>query len=362
MRYFRIAALFILNFLLIATVSGQTPKQTIPVPGDPLELATGPALIADTPDKRASILALLERARQNNNLHAMGISPFDLKVSFNSNGPSLYSGGGDLEETWVSRSTWKWTAHLGTYSQARIFYRGLAYDLNPHAYLPLRLQMVRQAIFWPVSGNFANDVIRVAASNWNGKAITCALIAGPRAEATSAPGRQSNEEEFCIDPTSGLLQTYSIAPGIYDVYDYTDALKFHGRNIARRISIIENGSAVLQVQLNDIADLNTTDVSLFTPGPEMKGPGVMIGGPMRFPQVVKKDSALSSAGVVQPVIIHAALDADGKVLEAEALQSPGSPLSEAALELVKNTNYGRTRSGIPLERDVFINVQFVSPQ
>jgi hypothetical protein len=44
----------------------------------------GPASIADTPEKRSAILNLLERARQNNNLHVKGMNPFDLKASFNS--------------------------------------------------------------------------------------------------------------------------------------------------------------------------------------------------------------------------------------------------------------------------------------
>ena len=35
---------------------------------------------------------------------------------------------------------------------------------------------VRQAIFWPVSTKFVNDVIRVAQANWHGTAVTCALI------------------------------------------------------------------------------------------------------------------------------------------------------------------------------------------
>ncbi len=356
-----IVAIFLLNTLIVGFVNAQNVNRMVPIPGDPLELATGRATIADTPEKRSTILNLLERARQNNNLHMNGMNAFDLKVSFNSTGPAAYAAAGDLEESWLSNATWKWTTHLGAYSQVRIFHNGVAYDSQPHTYLPLRLQMIRQSIFWPVSGNFANDVIRVAESSWNGKPVTCALIAGPRAKASQETGRQWNEEEFCIDPATGLLQTYSIAPGIYDVYDYSNALQFHGRSIARRISIVENSTPVVEIQLNDIEDLNTTDASVFTPSPDMKGPGIMIGQPMRFPQIAKNGLALPSPGV-QPVIIQAVLDVSGKVLEAEALQSSDSLLSEAALKLVKNTSYGPVRGREPLERDVFINVQFVSSQ
>src|ERR1051325_8354183 len=212
----------ILNLLCIGLISAQT-KQVAPVPGDPLELATGPASIADTPEKRSAILNLLERARQNNNLHVKGMNPFALKASFNSSGSAGNSEFGVLEESWLSGATWRWSEHLGSYSQLRIFHKGVAYDSNPGSYQPLRLEMVRQAIFWPVGGNFANTVLRVAEANWNGKPVTCALIAGPRASASQETGRQWIEEEFCIDPATGFLQTYSIAPGIYDVYDYSYA-------------------------------------------------------------------------------------------------------------------------------------------
>ena len=249
---------------------------------------------------------------------------------------------------------------MGSYSQLRIFRNGVAYDQNPASYQPLRMQMIRQAIFWPVAGNFANAVIRVAEASWNGKPVKCALIAGPHANANQEPGRQWIEEEFCVDPATGFLQTYSIAPGIYNVYDYADALEFHGHTLARRITIVQNSIPVATVELNEIKDLNTADTSLFTPSADMKSPGIMIGGPMRFPQVVKNNSAGTASGIVQPIIIHAALDVSGRVLEAESLQTSNSAASDAALQLVKNTNYGRARNRELVQRDAYINVQFVT--
>jgi hypothetical protein len=165
------ARLFSLLFAICGIASTglcQTEGQLAPVPSDPLDAATGPVQVAETADQRASILALVERARQNNNLHAPGSAPFDLKVSFSSSGQSLYTGAGEMEEVWVAPGTWRWTARLGDYLQTRVFHNGLAYDANPHAYLPLRLHMVRGAVFWPVAGNFAASLIRTASANWNG--------------------------------------------------------------------------------------------------------------------------------------------------------------------------------------------------
>lgn len=61
-------ALFILLF--VATTFSQSAPKVAPLPYDPLELATGPTVVPDTPEKRAVLLNLLERARQNSAMHA----------------------------------------------------------------------------------------------------------------------------------------------------------------------------------------------------------------------------------------------------------------------------------------------------
>jgi hypothetical protein len=100
---------------------------------------------------------------------------------------------------------------------------------------------------------------------------------------------------------------------------------------------------------------------MFTPTQEMRSPGVIIKEPLRFPQIVRGNAAVP-AGTIQPVVVLAALDASGKVLEAEALQTSDPVLSDEALRLVKGTNYGPVRGAIPLQREVFIRVQFLPGQ
>lgn len=353
--------LLVLMCLLAAVALGQTQRQVAPVPFDPLELAAGPARIVVAPEERSAILSLIEHARQNNNLHAQDGAPYELRVSFNAVGQPPYNGVGELDESWAAPSSWRWTERLGSYTQERIFYRSVAYDTDPQEYQPLRLQMLRQAIFWPIAGNFASSHIRVAQAHWEGKSLTCALISGARSKEETAQGRRWDEEEFCIDPQTGLLQTYSIAPGLYNVYDYGNAIQFHGHTMARQFSIVENGSTVVQAQIDGLSDLGAVGESAFTPAKEMRSRGVIIREPMRFPQIVKGSAAVPE-GQIQPVVVLATLDTGGKVLEAEVLQTSDQTLSEEALRLVKNTNYGSVRGAVPLQRELFIRVQFLSGQ
>ena len=350
-------ALFLL--ILSSFSFSQTTPKTAPLPYDPLELATGPTMVPDTPEQRTLLLNLLERARQNSAMHTPGTAPFKIKVSFNSTGGDSHSQGyGELEETWLNGQTWRWSARLGDYSQLRVFYEGAAYDDKPRGHMPLRLQMVRNSVFWPVGGNFAGALIRMATAKWEGTEVACILISGGGNDAIATPGRRWEESEYCIDPKTGLLRIHSEAPGIYSVYDYIGGIQFHGRVLPRQTTIVEGGTSVLQIHLDSLEDANN-DPNQFVPTKKMlsHGPGAIMVGPFRFPELVRTPAGYS--GDVQPVIVHAILDQKGKVLDAEVVQTSDPALSAAALGVVWHSSYmPAQRQDRPLQREAFINVKF----
>jgi len=337
----------------------QDAPKVAPLPNDPLELATGPAVVPDTPEKRVAVLDLLERARQNSAMHAPGMAPFDIKVSFNSIGKDSHSTGyGEVEETWLNGQTWRWSARLGDYSQLRIFYQGNAYDEKPRGNIPLRIQMVRNAVFWPVVGNFASSLLRMATAKWEGTDLACILISRGGNDATETPGRRWEENEYCIDPKAGVLRIYSEAPGIYCVYDYDGGISFHGRVLPRRSTIVEGGTTVLQITLDSLEDPNR-DPNQFIPTKKMisHGPGAIMVGPLRFPEIVR--APVGYNGMIQPVIVHAILDQKGKVLDAEVVQSSDPALATTALDVVWHSSYlPAPERNRPLQREAFINVKF----
>ena len=353
-----------LALLLCFTFSSFAQDQpgTAPLPYDPLELATGPTVVPDTPEKRVALLDLLERARQNSGMHAPGTAPFTLKASFNSLAGAHESGYGEVEETWLNGQTWRWSARLGDYSQLRIFYKGTAYDDKPRGHMPLRLQMVRNAVFWPVTGRFAPALLRMATANWQGTEVACMLISGGGNDAAATAGRRWEETEYCIDPKSGLLRTHSEAPGIYATYDYANAFQFHGRTVPRQITIVEGGTTVLQIRVESITEAGHADPDQFVPTRKMlsHGSGAVMVGPFRFPESVRAPAGYS--GDIQPVIVHAILDQKGKVLDAEVVQTSDSALADAALGVVWRSSYGKAQREGPLQREAFINVKFVPQQ
>jgi hypothetical protein len=167
-------------------------------------------------------------------------------------------------------------------------------------------------------------------------------------------GRLWEEEEYCIDNATGAIQILSIAPGSYTVYGYSRNQQFHGRLILDRITISVAGASVLDAQM-DMTDATAVNESQLAPSPEMlaNGPVITLMLPTRF----AIDSPVASpTGTVQPVIVHAQIGADGRVLEAELSAASNPALAQSALDQVRQTTFPPTGF---TQRQAYINVRFV---
>jgi len=330
--------------------------QTNPPPPDAHEMITRePHTLTKSADRSAAI-SLLDRARKNYDLHSIS-TPYSLKVSFETSGTSQSEGAGTMEELYDGHSRWRWTEQLQDSHVVRVGAEGHIYGANPSDPVPLRVQLVRTVLLRPIVHDPGSFVFRTADLEHNGKPVVCMLLSYSLPP-NPAP-RSWVEREDCIDPTTGLLQMWSEAPGIFAVYDYTGATDFHGHTLPRHISIFEEGRLTVQVRVESLEDAPNIDASLLQPTPEMADAGESFGlaGPRRLPLRVDPTDAPTSR-FFQPVIVHATLDAeDGTVLDAEALQTTDPDLSRAALDIVRNTSFDP--SGF--QQEVFFNVQFHFP-
>jgi hypothetical protein len=334
--------------------------QIAPVPADPLEPVTGDTRIPGSPQERAALLALMEKAMENHNLHLRGGAPYHLQASFTAAPSTLNPGGaGVLEESWVSGQNWRWSGNVGGYSNVQMSSNGVVYGTNTVP-MPIHFKILRHAVFAPLVTLPRQRTLRSATASIQGVQATCILLSAGWNEQTPAPGRQWYEAEYCINPASGAVQIWSPAPGIYVVYNYANAIAFHGRTLPGGIMVSESGATVIDAQVTSMTDANPGDLSLYTPTAQMaaQGPAIVANLIERFP-LIFGESDIAPEAVVQPTIVHATIDQNGKVLEAEALQS--SAMSARALAAVINTKFGQRpqpAGASPLLSEVFINVQF----
>jgi hypothetical protein len=330
--------------------------QTNPPPPDAHEMVTRDPRTLTKPSDRSAAIDLLDRARQNYDLRDLS-TPYALKVSFETNGTAQIEGQGTMEELSDGASHWRWMAQLQDSQVIRIGADSRVYGTNPSEPVPLRVQMVRSSLHWPIVHNVGAHVIRAANVQRDGKALSCLLLS--RSLPPNPAPRSWVENEYCVDLATGLLQMWSEAPGIYVVYDYSTAAEFHGHTLARQISIFEDGRLAVRERVESLEDAPNFDPNLLKPAPEMAdaGESFTLASPNRFPMRVDPSNAPTST-FFQPIIVHATLDAqDGTVLDAEPLQTSDRELSRAAMDLVTSTSF--EPSGF--QQEVFINVQFHMP-
>ncbi len=326
-----------------------------PVPPDPHEpVSSGPVQALTSPSDRAAALALLLRAQNSARLRLRSTPPYRFDVSFTADGNVTHTGPGQLTWIRISGQRERWSGDLDSYSVVQMLSGGQVRE-GPHVtMIPTRVHGLRSAIFWAAREYASGDQIRSAAVQWNGRPATCLLFSRMTGPATLTQARLWEEDEYCIDNASGLLQMYSIAPGTYTVYGYSRSLQFHGESLADRITIYTAGAMAADAEFT-IADAGPADENLFTPTPEMAANDtvVILGWTARYQ--IRTPNPLASK-LVQPVIVHVEVDGSGKVLEEELSATSDPALVQTAFDLVKQ---GPFRNVGSTQWQAYVNVRFM---
>ena len=351
------------------TVLGQTSRRIAPVPGDPLELVTGPIRVAGTTAQREAAVQLLGRARSRFVLRNAGVA-YSLKVSFavDSRGETNYDGAWEMEDQFSPADGLRWTAKaVAGYVTTRLSKTGPVYGEEGTAgAIPLRLHEVRGLINDPLpSPAYARrGSIRTSTATFHGVTLTCLLLSPARTSVNPASGRGWEENEECIDPQSGLIQVHSEAPGRYVVYDYSNAPQLGDCLLPRTVTVTEAGRTVLRISVDSLTETASFDRKLFDPTESMKmGEQTKAIAPATKMTRVHGQSANSSRGAIHTVCIFGVVTPSGQLVEAHSLQ-PSDPHSVAALDDAKTIDFSPSISAgaPPQQHFVFVIEEFVSPR
>jgi len=351
-----------------STCFAQVDLSAVAVPPEPHELAARDIDIKtlSTPKEIADAFELIDRARLNIGIYQNVDAGFHLKVSFTASGMVANTGPGSMEEIRRARGQERWSAQIGNYSMLRINSDRVMYDEKPAGPVPIRIHMLRNALFWPVSYPEAMQRVRTFNARWDGKRVTCVLMSPRTAMAPVEPsGRGWREREYCIDPRATLMEIYSEAPGIYVVYDYRDAAKLGGNTLPRQFSIFQNGAAVLNAHVDLLEDAGALSPDVFTPSSK----AVSNGAVLRQPTHYFRDPSHKMIGIViradvskvEPILVHATTGSDGKTYETELLQNVNPSIAQAALQQVRAMSWifpGAPQGGIRQD-DQYIEVDVV---
>jgi hypothetical protein len=350
---------------LLPNASPLVSLASIPVPYDPMELVTGNAQLADSAEERAATIDLLAKSRRLSNvrLHA-----YDLKTSFTSYGSSSSDGPWILEDTSPAAGLYRWTAEGPGFSGVFLTANKLVSSNQPGGAMPLRLAQVRDAmwgIYYPEIGPHAT--LRVANGDLNGAGLRCVLVANGfygKKEPEFSSGRSFAEAEYCVNPQTGLLETYSPYAGLYIRYDYANALHFHEQIIPDGFTIAERGKTVIEGKTDSVDDAPPANSNLFEPaGLNPLGVGQVIELPMRV-RGIQMASSPDANVAGQVVVVHGMLSPDGHLSEVEVLASTNPSLEDVAVDHANKAYALRTsvntQPGVtPRSREIVFTLEFV---
>jgi hypothetical protein len=318
-----------------------------PIPPDPNEPITATAQPL-TPAERSNALALLGRAREPQRLLMRTTPPYQLSANFSSS-----AGSGNLTQVWMNGQKWRWSGSIGNETAVRIGIDGAHFGSPNGGAIPPAVHVLRNAIWWAAGAvPSAASQVRSAPVIWNGKPTTCLLFSNlPDAQPESGP-RRWDEEEYCMDDASGVLDVYSLVPGTYINYGYS-SVQFHGRSLPNQITIYSGNKKVIDAQLA-IQDAGTPDDGLFTPTEQMKTWGP-VGTGMISSRMTMIAPSTGVSAEIKPVIVHASIDGQGSVVAEELSIASDPGLVQTALDLIRNKPFppnGETRQ-------IYVEVRFV---
>lgn len=341
------------------------------VPADSLELVTGSAQPVTDAAQRATIISLLSNSRSLSNVRPY---PYDLKTSFIAYGSSFSDGAWQMENTSAGpgNGRYRWTAQGPDYSVVNLYQKSLLYSNQSGASMPLRLAQVRAALFYVDSVFGPHASIRITSASLNGVELTCALTERMTAPKTTTGGRLWSESEFCVDPKTGLLITYSPVPGLYVQYDYSNAIHFKDKIVPGKFVITEAGHTVVEASNDSVTDPPAADSPLFSSsGLTSVGVGAVESSPssMRsLESTVDFSTNPSPASLaLQIVIVHGMIAPDGHITESEILSSSDPNLNQRATDRLtiwqsRRFMFNDTQPGTsPQSHEGYFVFQFVVP-
>ncbi len=334
-----------------------------PAPSDPLELVTGNAQPVADVSQRADIINLLEDAHQHSNVRAQ---PYDLKTTFTVSG-SLSSGVWQEEDASPAKKVYRWSAQGPGYSAVNMNVNRVFYSSQPSQALPLRLMQFRQGIFYnqPVVGPRAT--LRTANASLNGVDLTCALIAHNANAPAGTGGRQWEEEEYCIDPKSSTIVTYSPVPGSYLVYDYSKAIQFHGKLIPNGFTITQAGQTIIEAQTESVTEPSNKPDAFQTAGLNQIGVGAVMTSAWRSRMMLPLPDA-GQSGTAQIIVLHGMQAPDGQLSDLELLASSDPSLTPSALAFAAKWEGGlmgqdaETNGATPQSHEIVLTIEYFNPK
>lgn len=285
---------------------------------------------------------LLKIAARVNGLEADGIGPWHLKARF-----TLFDAlgnpkdRGSFEVLWVNRHEEKGIIKSAGFSQVWIVKgRKNATVSGSRSPWPGLLAKTVWGFIHPVYEN-EYDGIQLASEKPEARNLPIRCVSTVQNDAPNALERAMSKSTLCFDAREPVLLLRIDAFGIKTIYE--NIFRFHGRYVARDLTVDRGGRVYLKAHLESLEKLNPVDQTEFVPPKKAFEPPKVLLAYMttedaRSFQIRKVEPKYPAdalaAGVSGVVDVKTLIDAAGHVSDVLALDGPPL-LQEAALKAVR---------------------------
>jgi len=315
--------------------------------------------------KSVSLGEAAEKAMQQSQLTLPGSSPFHLKATISDVNGTHPEYKAELEEYWMSPTTWRRTMHSSDFSQTLIVNNGKISENDSADYYPFWLHDLVTALFDPLP--MLAQLKQLSAQlelPEEDKSTSCVNF--------SSPGNNravpiSSAYAFCFQDRRGLLQIVN-TPG-YKAH-FENFKTFGNKQVPYRVAEDLQPGLILTATITELTALKTADETLFaieTPTPPDRQ--------IRNTQVVESTArsiAVDTAAPNWPAVregkttgtasVYISVDRGGHVREVWPLSSDNPEIISALQSQLKHWQFKPYVNGIPMQMEAVFAFAFTSQQ
>ena len=331
----------------------------------PLTIAQGPAQKKSQETKSVSLGEAAEKAMQQSQLTLPGSSPFHLKAAIadvNGTHPEYKA---EVEEYWVSPTTWRRTIHSKDFSQTLIVNNGKISENDSADYYPFWLHNLVTAIFDPLP--MLAQLKQLSAQlelPEEDKSTSCVNFSSPGSN-PAVP--VSSAYAFCFQDRRGLLQIVS-TPG-YKAH-FENFKIFGNKQVPYRTAEDLQPGLTLVSTITELTPVKAPDETLFaidSPTPpdhqirntqvvESTARSIAIDTPNPNWPAVREGKTAGTASV------YISVDRSGHVREIWPLSSDNPEIISALQSQLKHWQFKPYVNGVPMQMEAVFAFAFTSQQ
>jgi TonB family protein len=291
------------------------------------------AASASDNSKQAQAKALFQAAYSSSAIGEKGSPPFHLKAQFRYRDSNFQVVSGSYEELWLSSDKSRVSYSVPSGSDIIGNANGQSWQKSAFLYENLTEYLIESAMsFGPQLRLGPPDKIKAVKSVASGaQQLSCVV-----------PGK-AKMDEFCFDPQSGRL-VQRTDPDWNVTYQYSDYQAWGGKWYPRKIQIIQNGTPLIQISIEELAPPGQLSTSAFDPPPgadvekivpctAMNSAKLLKATPPAYPESAKR------AGITGVVRLYADIGKQGQIRGVEVVHSVWPALDAAAMQAVIQWRY-----------------------